>query len=487
MPQAQDLNLVIIGGGPAGLTAAFEAVKAGARAVVCERDSQVGGIAKTVRYKGYYFDLGGHRFFTKVPLVEDIWHEVLGDEFLHRSRMSRIYFNKKFFHYPLRAGNALLGLGLWNSMLIGASYVRARLFPSREEKTFEQWVVNRFGRRLFGTFFKAYTEKVWGIPCSEISAEWAAQRIKGLSLAAAVKNALFGHPRGAGRKAVIKTLIDAFDYPRHGPGQLWEAVQTRLADTGRGTVLTGANVRSIRWGPAGVASVLADTPAGPRELTGTHYLSSMAMQDLVNALAPAPPAAVLEAARGLRYRDFVTVALIVNAADLFPDNWIYVHDRDVRVGRIQNFKNWSPDMVPDPGKTCLGLEYFCNQGDDLWSMDDRALVQLAARELGRLGLAREADVEDGAVVRVEKAYPVYDPGYEQRVAAIRAFVERLGNLQLIGRNGMHRYNNQDHSMLTAVLAVRNLLGERHDLWNVNVEQEYHEEIREPGRPGVAAL
>ena len=463
-------HAVIMGAGPAGLTAAYQLAKAGVTSTLLEKDAVVGGISRTVSYKGYSFDIGGHRFFTKVAAVDEMWREVLSEaDFLHRSRMSRIYYNKTFFHYPLRAGNALAGLGILNSFLILLSYVKARIFPTKPELSFEQWVSNRFGQRLYLTFFKAYTEKVWGMPCSEISAEWAAQRIKGLSMLSAIKNALI-QKQSSDKSRVIKTLIDAFDYPRKGPGMMWDAVLESVRHSGDEIQLNTA-VEKIVWLPGGVESV--QTAAGT--VRGTHYLSTLPVRELVEKLDPPPPADVLEAARSLKYRDFLTVALIVNQADLFPDNWIYIHDPDVKVGRIQNFKNWSPEMVPDPAKTCLGLEYFCFENDGLWSMSDAELVELGKRELAALKLARTEDMEDGTVVRMAKAYPVYDSTYRTALEKVREFLGRLPNLQLIGRNGMHKYNNQDHSMLTAMLAAKNILGGQHDLWQVNVDQEYHEE------------
>ncbi|HYM11422.1 MAG TPA: NAD(P)/FAD-dependent oxidoreductase [Bryobacterales bacterium] len=462
-------GIVIIGAGPAGLTAAYELAKAGVVSTVLEKDDVVGGIARTATYKGYRFDIGGHRFFTKVTLVEQMWREVLGGDLIRRSRLSRIYYHGKFYYYPLRALNALMNLGLLETMRCMASYGWAKLHPRRPENDFATWVTNRFGRRLFEIFFKTYTEKVWGIPCTEIQAEWAAQRIKGLSLSSAIKNALFGE-LGKSKDEVIKTLIDEFDYPRHGPGMMW--TRTKALVEARGSrVIFHAPVDRIYWREGGVEAVEAGGEIYPL----THLISSMPVRELIEKLSPAPPDELLAAASNLHYRDFLTVALVVNKKDLFPDNWIYVHDKDVKLGRIQNFNNWSPEMVPDPSTTCLGLEYFCFEGDGLWTSADRDLIELGKREIGLLGLVNPADVIDGAVVRMPKAYPVYDGGYEAAMNQVRRFLPRVPNLQLVGRNGMHRYNNQDHSMLTAILAARNILGGRYDLWQVNVEQEYHEE------------
>ncbi len=473
-----DKQVLIIGGGPAGLTAAYELLKSGVRSIVFEQDQVVGGLSRTINFKNYYFDLGGHRFFTKVKAVENMWREVLGEAFLLRDRLSRIYYNKKFFYYPLRPMNALLGLGVCNSILIVTSYLYAQLFPSKEEETLEQWVSNRFGQRLFKIFFKTYTEKVWGMPCSEIRGEWAAQRIKGLSLVTALKNALMGNGNGnRNRKNVVKTLIDQFDYPKFGPGMMWQEVADIVRKMGS-QVWLGARIEGIRWSGDRIEALEVNRNGQIETVTGTHVISSMPIRDAIQKFQPEVPKEVLEAAKDLKYRDFLTVALIIRKDHLFPDNWIYIHDPDVKVGRIQNYKNWSPYMVPDSNHTCLGLEYFCFEGDDLWTMPDDELIELGKRELDALGLVNQKDVEDGKVVRMPKTYPVYDSTYGKSLEVIRRFLGGIKNLQLVGRNGMHRYNNQDHSMFTAMLAAENILGANHDLWKVNVEQEYHEEIRE---------
>ncbi len=466
-------GVVIIGGGPAGLTAAFKLINSGAQATVLEKDTVVGGISRTARYKGYLFDIGGHRFFTKAPAVQKMWEEVLPRaDFLVRPRLSRIYYNNTFFHYPLKPLNALLGLGIWNSTLILASYVWAHLFPSLPEDNFEQWVSNRFGRRLYKTFFKTYTEKVWGVPGHTISADWAAQRIRGLSLLVALKNALL--KRDEIKSEIVKTLVDSFEYPRRGPGMMWEAV-AQLVTTKGGTIHLATEVSAVRWVDGKVR--LVEVAMGPRKeaVEGDHFISSMPIRELIHKFDPPVPQPVLDAANRLKYRDFLTVALIVSRRDLFPDNWIYIHDPKVKIGRIQNFKNWSPDMVPDPETTCLGLEYFCFEGDGLWMMDDAALIELGKRELALTGLVDPKEVTDGTVVRMPKAYPIYDAQYREALDVIKEFLSHVSNLQVVGRNGMHRYNNQDHSMLTAMLAVENILGAHHDLWAVNADQEYHEE------------
>ncbi len=477
MQESETKKVVIIGAGPAGLTAAYQLCKEGVESVVLEKDDVVGGISRTVNYKGYLFDIGGHRFFTKVKAVDDMWREVLGErKFLRRSRLSRIYYNKKFFHYPLKATNALLGLGIWNCFMMVGSYARAQLFPVKNEQSFEDWICNRFGKRLYHTFFKTYTEKVWGIPCNEISADWAAQRIKGLSLISTIKNALLS-AQPQNKSDVIKTLIDAFDYPEKGPGQMWEMVAESIQENGSSLKMK-SGVEKIVWQKGRVTALEIEVDGKTETVSGTHFISSMPMQELVRKMDPPPPAEVREAADKLGYRDFLTVSLVINKADLFSDNWIYIHDPDVKVGRIQNFKNWSPQMVPDPNMTCLGLEYFCFEGDGLWTMSDEDLVALGAKELGILGLVDPNDVTDGAVVRMPKAYPVYDGVYAEAVDTIRDFLEGLGNMYLVGRNGMHKYNNQDHSMLTAMLSVKNILGAKYDVWGVNVDNEYHEEVKE---------
>ncbi len=462
--------IVVIGGGPAGLTAAYELSKQQHPPIVLEKNDKVGGIARTENYRGYHFDMGGHRFFTKSAQVQEFWLEILGDDFLRRPRLSRIFYKNKYFHYPLKPFNALLGLGPIEGLRIIGSYVRWHLFPYREEDTFEHWVTNRFGKRLFETFFKSYTEKVWGIPCNELKAEWAAQRIKDLSLKTAI-TAMFLKPQ-----ETIKTLIEEFDYPRQGPGMLWTAVQDRINEQG-GQVQLNSNVVGIQREGQRITGVTVEQDGRTQTITGSSFISSMPVTQLLKWLDPPPPPDVLAAANQLSYRDFLTVCLIINKPDVFPDNWIYIHDPSVQVGRIQNFKNWSADMVPDQTTTSLGLEYFCNEGDEIWTMPDEALIALGKREIAKIGLVNAEDVVDGAVFRVEKTYPVYDSEYAQSLETIKAYLATLENLQTIGRNGLHRYNNQDHAMLTGMLAVRNLLyGEQNNLWQVNAEQEYHEEL-----------
>jgi protoporphyrinogen oxidase len=473
-PKPKIQNVIVIGGGPAGMTAAYELAKVGIKPIVLEMGARVGGIARTEVFNGYRMDIGGHRFFTKVDEVEAFWQEVLGDDFLTRPRLSRIYYNRKFIMYPLRFGDALSKLGVGQSFLVLMSYFRSKLLPYRQERTFEEWVSNRFGKRLYRIFFKTYTEKVWGIPCDQLSAQWAAQRIQNLSLPRAVMGALFG-ARGAKN---VKSLIEEFHYPRLGPGMLWERTQ-RLIEQHGGEVRLNTEAVKVLHRDGKALGVVARSGGHEEMIEADAIISSMPISELVAKLDPPAPMDVRDGAAQLTYRDYFTVGLIINRAELFPDNWIYIHAPEVKVGRIQNFKNWSPEMVPDASKTFLGLEYFCNEGDELWNMSDEALIQLGAQELETMGLARAADVEGGTVIRQLKTYPVYTGEYKEYLERIRGFLDSIANLQTVGRNGLHMYNNQDHSMLTAMLAVKNLLGEQHDVWSVNVERAYHEEVRLP--------
>jgi protoporphyrinogen oxidase len=464
---AETRRVVIVGGGPAGLTGAYALMKAGVPSVVLEKEAQVGGHARTVEHGGFLFDIGGHRFFTKIPEVREIWQEVLDDRFLRVRRLSRILYRGRFFHYPLKPLEALWRMGLFESGWVALSYVRKKLCPMAEDGTLESWMSNRFGRRLFLMFFKTYTEKVWGRKCTEIRSDWAAQRIKSLTLGGAVRNALVpGRDRP-------RSLIEEFDYPARGPGMLWEAMADRLRAGGQ-DVLTGRDVVRVRREGGRVRAIVARCGGKDEEHSGTHFMASMPLQELVLALDPPAPREVQEHARALQYRDFITVAVMVRRADVFPDNWIYVHTPDVNVARVQNYRNWSAAMVPDPTQTCLGMEYFCNEGDGLWSLPDPSLEELARREVAALGFARADEIIGTAVVRQRKAYPVYDWEYKEHLAALRAYLEGIENLQMIGRNGLHKYNNQDHAMLTALFAARNILGEKLDVWAVNTEDEYHE-------------
>ena len=463
-----DLKVLVVGAGPAGLTAAYELSKRKIAVTVLEKDDAVGGIAKTIDHRGYKFDLGGHRFFTKIQHVKDIWNDVLREDFLLRPRLSRIYYKKKFYNYPLRISNVAANLGPAELMQMTLSYLKAKARPKKNAESFEDYITNSFGRRLYEIFFKSYTEKVWGIPCTALRAEWAAQRVKGMSFSSIVRTALLGNKGG------IKSLIEEFHYPKHGPGQLWNNLKEMVEAAG-GEVLLNSEAVGINTKGRKVVSVSATKNGSTRTYDCDYLISSMPLKDLVERLNPKPPADVLYAAGKVRYRDFITVALIVDKEDLWPDNWIYINDKEYLAGRVQNYKNWSPHMAPDRSKSCIGVEYFAFENDDLWLMKDEDLIRLAAKELVGLSLLEsESLVEDGKVVRVKKAYPLYDQAYKENLEKVKNHISQFQNLHTIGRNGMHRYNNQDHSMLTAILAVENILGASHDIWSVNTEQEYHE-------------
>jgi protoporphyrinogen oxidase len=462
-----DTAIVVIGAGPAGLAAGHELVCRDKRTIIIERDAVVGGIARTESYKGFNFDIGGHRFFTQDARINQIWEEMLGTDFLRVNRLSRIFYQGKFFNYPLRPVNAFFNLGPLESFLVLISYFRARLLPHPEENSFKDWVVNRFGERLYQTFFKTYTEKVWGIPCREIRADWAAQRIKGLSLLIAVSNALFG-----GQQA--KSLIGQFFYPKFGPGMMWKRFMECIV-SGGGEVMLKTDVSRLRHDNFRITTVCFNTSSTSGQVIPESCISSIPIPKLVKLLEPQPPAEILAAADKLSYRAFIIVILIIDTPELFPDQWLYIHSPSVRVGRIQNFKNWSRFMVPDLSKTSIGMEYFCNEDDQMWSMTDADLVEIATREMTELALGGDNKVIDSYVVRQPNAYPVYDADYKENLGIIREYLKNFINLQTIGRSGMHRYNNMDHSMQTGILAARNCCGENHDLWAVNEEKSYLEE------------
>ncbi len=469
------METLIIGAGPAGLTTAYSLAKAGAEVLVLEQDPDlVGGISRTASYKGYLFDIGGHRFFSKSREVVDLWDEILPDDFIERPRLSRIYYDGKFYAYPLRAFEALANLGLLKSAACMASFAWAKLSPVKAPRTFHQWVRNQFGETLFTIFFKTYTEKVWGMSCDDISADWAAQRIKGLDLMAAV---IDGLRRSLGLRTAsgAKSLIESFRYPRRGPGMMWEACARKMQDFG-GRLEMGLRVEALAWSAAeGLWTVTARRADGAAMIyQARNLVSSAPLRELARSLSPTP--ASLAHAEALSYRDFLTVVLIGREEIDLPDNWVYIHDPGVRVGRVQNFRSWSPEMAP-AGKTCLGLEYFCFEGDGLWSSSDADLVALAKAEIAKVGLMAEGAVEDACVVRQAKAYPVYDETYRDHVEAIRAdFAAAYPTLHLVGRNGMHKYNNQDHAMMTGMLTAANILAGAplYDVWGVNEDAEYGE-------------
>ena len=473
------VDVVIIGAGPAGLTAGYLLTKQGKSVAIIEKDATyVGGISRTVEHEGYRFDIGGHRFFSKSQQVVDLWNEILPDDFIQRPRMSRIYYEGKFYSYPLRAFEALGNLGILRSTACMLSYVWSKAFPIREVKSFEDWTSNQFGKKLYSIFFKTYTEKVWGMPCNEMSADWAAQRIKGLSLWGAVLDGLkrsLGLNKRPNDGQAVKTLLETFRYPRLGPGMMWDAARDKIIATGQGHLFMGNSLKQLAAEGESGWRLSAAGPEGEVVIRAAHAISSAPMRELAARLHPLPATTIQ--AKNLKYRDFLTVALMVEGEDLFPDNWIYIHDSKVKVGRVQNFRSWSPEMVPDESMACVGLEYFCFEGDGLWSMSDEDLVGLATSEMKTLGLVDPRKVKSGAVVRQEKAYPVYDEDYAANVDAMRRELEeKHPTLHLVGRNGMHRYNNQDHAMMTAMLTVENILAGRrlYDTWCVNEDAEYHE-------------
>jgi protoporphyrinogen oxidase len=471
-------HIVIIGAGPAGLTAAYQLTKVGQTSTVLEADDVVGGISRTVVRDGWRFDLGGHRFFTKVKPVDDLWHEILhDDEFLLRPRKSRIYYQGKFYDYPLKPLKAVRSLGLVEAVRCGLSCVWVRVRPPKDQSTLEGYIVANYGWRLYGHFFKTYNEKVWAAPASEISADWGAQRIKGMSLFKAVweplRSRLVG--RRKRRSAQVTSLIEEFNYPKYGPGMMWERCR-ELVEAGGTKVIMETPVTRIRHDQGRAVSVVAESDGVTTEYPADHIISSMPFSLLLKAMDPPVPAEVQQAADALLYRDFLTVALVV-PTDKVPwdDTWIYIHS-DVKTMRIQNFGQWSPYMVKD-GHNVLGLEYTVAEGDESWAADDADLIERGKQELQQIGLVDAADVEAGYVVRTPKAYPVYDEDYKANVEVLRSWlVEHAPNVHPIGRYGMHRYNNQDHSMYTAMLTVENIVdGTDHDIWAVNVEEEYHEE------------
>ena len=465
-------SVVVIGAGPAGLTAAYQLGKAGHACTVLEGTDVVGGISQTVVRDGYRFDIGGHRFFTKVPEVEALWHEILPDEdFMQRPRSSRIYYQGKFFDYPLKAFSALRTLGPVEAIRCGLSFLWVRVHPPKDQSTLEGYVAANYGWRLYGHFFKAYSTKVWAVPPSKISAEWGAQRIKGMTLWTAVWEpfrARFAGKRGKGQQ--VTSLIEEFQYPKHGPGMMWERCQTLVEGQGSKVVFE-APVTKITHADGRATAVVA----GGSTYDADHVISSMPFNGLLKAMDPPVPAEVQRAADDLEFRDFLSVALVVPAETVaWTDNWIYIHDPEIKTMRVQNFGSWSPHMVRD-GRNVLGLEYTVQEGDEWWTASDEELVEKGKAELEALGLMKAADVETGYVVRMPKAYPVYDDTYRANVEVLRAWLaEHAPNVHPVGRNGMHKYNNQDHSMLTAMMTVENILGASHDIWEVNVEEEYHE-------------
>ncbi|MFP5321243.1 MAG: NAD(P)/FAD-dependent oxidoreductase, partial [Acidimicrobiia bacterium] len=460
----------------AGLTAAYELGKRGGTATVLESDEVVGGISRTVVADGYRFDIGGHRFFTKVPEVEALWHEILPDEdFMQRPRSSRIYYQGKFYDYPINVVNALKNLGVLEAIRCGISFLWVRVRPPKDLTTLEGYIVKNYGRRLYSHFFETYSSKVWGVPPSEMSADWGAQRIKGMSLWDAVWEPIRGRFSRRDKAKQVTSLIEEFQYPKYGPGMMWERCHELVEGQGS-KVIFRSKVTKVAHADGRATSVTSvDSSGAETTHDADHVISSMPFPALLRAMDPQPPAEVLRAADDLHFRDFLSVSLVVPEAKVaWNDNWIYIHDPEVKTMRIQNFGSWSPYLVKD-GRNVLGLEYTVDEGDEWWTATDEHLIETGTKELVRLGLIEAGDVEAGYVVRMPKAYPVYDEDYQANVAVLREWLEaNVPNVHPVGRNGMHRYNNQDHSMFTAMLTVENLYGASHDIWDVNVEAEYHE-------------
>jgi protoporphyrinogen oxidase len=479
-------RVVIIGAGPAGLTAAYELARRGVTCTVLEADDTVGGISRTVERDGWRFDIGGHRFFTKVPEVEAFWHEVLSDEdFLQRPRKSRIFYRGTFIDYPIKPLNALKSVGLIEAVRCVLSYLWVRVRPPKDQTTLEGYIAADYGWRLYQHFFKTYNEKVWGVPASAISADWGAQRIKGMSLWSAVWEPLRARYAGRRNRAQqVTSLIEEFQYPKYGPGMMWERCRD-LVEAAGSKVLLDTRVVRIERDERGATAVIAENGGAETSYECTHVISSMPFPGLLKAMDPAVPAEVVAAADDLGFRDFLSVALVVPDDKVaWTDNWIYIHDPGVKTMRVQNFGSWSPYMVRD-GRNVLGLEYTVSEGDEWWTSTDDDLIAKGTAELETMGLMRAADVEAGYVVRMPKAYPVYDDRYSDNVDVLRTWLEaHTPNVLPVGRNGMHRYNNQDHSMFTAMLSVENIFGATHDVWSVNVEEEYHEELSPDDRAGA---
>ncbi len=522
-----DKTAIIIGAGPAGLTAALELERrSGIKPVLLEASSEIGGISRTVRYKGNRMDIGGHRFFSKSDRVMRWWLDLMpveagsSDEreldyqgqhsdapkpaavhdphtedlvMLVRQRKSRIYFLRRFFDYPISLTAATFrNMGLVRTVRCGVSYLRSALLPQREEKSLEDFIVNRFGKQLYLTFFKSYTEKVWGVPCNEISAEWGAQRIKGLSLKGVVTHFIkktFGskHSGGIAQKQTETSLIEKFLYPKLGPGQLWEHA-AEMVKKGGGEIHFGIQIDRINVKENKVISVEGLNSTGERvSYAGDYFFSTMPVRDLIRAISTQVPADVAEVSEGLMYRDFITVGLLASKLSVteksgapLKDNWIYIQEPDVIVGRLQIFNNWSPWLVSNPVKVWIGLEYFCNDSDPLWKLSDAEMAKFAIAEIAKIGILKAEDVEDSHVVHVPKTYPAYFGSYD-RFDVIRNYTDSFENLFLVGRNGMHKYNNQDHSMLTAMTAVENIVNgvtAKDNIWAINTEMEYHEEKAE---------
>ncbi len=461
-------KVIVLGAGPAGLGAAFELSRNGIESMVVEKDDVVGGISRTLEYKGYYFDEGGHAFFSRNQEISEIWRSLLGSDLVKIQRLSRICYKGKYFHFPLRLGNALFGMGLFGSMAILGSYVKSRILPHKKEETFEEWVSNSFGKRLYQIFFRTYTEKLWGIPCSEIGAEWAKERIGGVSLFSAIAHAFLGRAKSG--KGI---LTSEFRYPVLGPGMMYEAMKTEIERMGS-SVAQASEVISINHNQSEILAVTVKNKAGKeRSLVGTKFISTIPISLLIQRMTPKPPPDVVQASRKLKFRGLAVVHLIIDKENLFPDNWLFIHSPEVKVARIQNYKNWSARMVPDTTKTSLGLEYFCTESDDFWNQPEEKLIATAKDELETLNIVDGHAILDAFVFKIPHAYPVYYRGYQEPLETVKRYLATFGNLQTIGRGGMYKYNHMYHSILTGLMAARNIQGSNFDIWQLKGDEDQY--------------
>jgi len=463
-------KVVIIGTGPSGMACAYTLVNANQPTTIIEKDGTVGGLCRTINFHGYLFDIGGHRFLSKSKEINHLWHEIMGDDMISVRRLSRIYYRKRYFKYPLSFINTFWNLGPIESLLCVISYLEYKVFKKEDDSTFEGWITNRFGKRLYEIFFKTYTEKVWAVPCEKISADWAVQRIRGLSLKVAIQKALFGKKRRG-----PKTLSEEFLYPRTGPGEFYNRLKDKISESGS-EFLFHRDVVGIKHEGKKIVSIENDGHRREKKEMAVNYLfSSIPLTTLIKILKPSPPADVVSAAEQLHFRSFVVVNVILDKKDIFSDQWIYVHSPEVRLGRIQNYKNWSPAMVADPNKTSLGLEYFCTVGDALWEMNDIDLIDYAMKELEKIGIASRKHLIHGFVVRQADVYPIYHLGYKVHVDIIRRYLSQFSNFQTIGRQGLFRYDNSDHALLTGIYAAKNFLSEgSSNLWSLDADEGYLE-------------
>ncbi|AFY69642.1 UDP-galactopyranose mutase [Thalassoporum mexicanum PCC 7367] len=483
MPPESSASVHILGAGPAGLAAAYTLTKKQQKVTIIERDRRVGGLAKSINYQGFILDYGPHRFFTKLKPVLELWHEVLGSEQVTIDRLTRIYYREKYFRYPIRSREVMISLGMAETLRILWSYLQTKLFPNDNPQNFAEWVTAKFGQRLFEIFFEGYTEKLWGIKCSEISTEWASQRIRGLSLSGAIRKALLGSGGGA------KNMIDQFQFPRLGSGQLYDRIEANLRDHDQ-TVMLGAEVVKLHHNGVKVTYIVTrDRESGiETEYECDRIISSIPITILLQQMEPPPPPRVIEAARSLIFRNTILVYLFIDQLDLFPDNWLYINDPAVLVGRVTNFANWSPEMLPtNANQTPICCEYWCNFNDPIWQESEASLIDRATQELRQIKLIQNDQlnnqlnnqVTDGFVMRLPRTYPVYTGNYKEALATIQNYLDRFANLQLIGRYGAFKYNNQDHSLLMGILAAENVINpNKHNLWSVNSDSEYQEAANE---------